>query len=299
MSESNHRVVVVSRPTEYQALLARHATHGQASFFLSTRGQQIEVVEERHHLFEAAMARVLGAIPRRWRRARVVRDDLDRFLFEPDDIVIVVGQDGLVANTAKYLHGQVVMGLNSDPSRYDGVLVRHEPAAAADLLADLVGNRSVLEHRTMVEAVLDGGQRLVALNELFIGHQSHQSALYELACSGQVERQSSSGMIICTGTGATGWALSINRSRGLPVDLPGAEEEALAFFVREAFPSVASCVDLTEGVLASAESLQVISRMNSGGVVFGDGIEDDRLEFSWGRRVEVGISSDQLCLLAG
>ena len=299
MSTLVPRAVVVSRPTEYQALLARHATHGQASFFLSTRGQKIEVVVERHHLFEAAMARVLGAIPQRWRRARVARGDLDRFLFEPDDIVIVVGQDGLVANTAKYLHGQVVLGLNSDPSRYDGVLVRHEPAAAADLLADVAGNRGVVEHRTMVEAVIDGGQRLVALNEMFIGHQSHQSALYELDCAGRRERQSSSGLIVCTGTGATGWALSINRSRGLPVDLPGAEEAALAFFVREAFPSVASGVDVTEGVLGVGEHLQVISRMNSGGVVFGDGIEDDRLEFSWGRRVEVGISSDQLCLLAG
>ena len=33
----------------------------------------------------------------------------------------------------------------------------------------------------MVEAVLDDGQSLLALNEVFIGHQSHQSARYRIA----------------------------------------------------------------------------------------------------------------------
>lgn len=44
-----------------------------------------------------------------------MRGDLDRFLFEPDDIVLALGQDGLVANVAKYLDGQPVIG--SNPSR--------------------------------------------------------------------------------------------------------------------------------------------------------------------------------------
>jgi len=60
---------------------------------------------------------VLGAIPSDWRRARVDRADLDRFLFEPEDVVVAVGQDGLVANVAKYLTGQPVIGCNPDPKR--------------------------------------------------------------------------------------------------------------------------------------------------------------------------------------
>jgi NAD kinase len=146
------------------------ATRGQAAFFLQTRGETIEPVEERHHAFERARALVLGAIPARWRRIELDRSELDRFLFEPDDVVIALGQDGLVANAAKYLaEGQPVIGVNPDRARYEGVLVRHEPAAAADLLADAVDGRAPFEERTLAEARLDDGQRLVALNEIFVG----------------------------------------------------------------------------------------------------------------------------------
>ena len=296
MGSSVPRAVVVSRATEYQELLARHATAGQARFFLETRGQRIELIEDQHHQFESALGRVLGGIPRSWRRARVLRDDLDRFLFEPGDIVVVLGQDGLVANTAKYLAGQTVIGLNPDRSRYDGILVSHQPEATPDLLAAVASGRCDIERRTMVEAVIDG-RRLVALNELFVGHQSHQSARYRLSCRGRTEEHTSSGLIVSTGTGATGWALSINRSRREPLALPHPDQPVLAFFVREAFPSVASGVELTEGLLEANAGLSITSRMNQGGVIFGDGIEDDRVEFSWGRKVEVGIAANQLSLL--
>src|SRR5919201_6198828 len=124
------RAVVVTRPTEYATLLARHGTHAQASFFLSSRGQSIDPLAERHHRLEAAVGQVLAAIPVAWRRASVTRADLDRFLFEPSDLVLAVGQDGLVANLAKYLHGQTVIGVNPAPDLYEGVLVRHPPEAA-------------------------------------------------------------------------------------------------------------------------------------------------------------------------
>src|SRR5881397_2908081 len=150
------RVVVVRRPTEYEQLLARHATRGQAAFFLDTRGEDIDPVEERHRSFELARSQVLGELPAKWRRIELDRADLDRFLFEPDDIVVALGQDGLVANAAKYLgEGQPLIGINPDPSRYEGILVRHAAAAAGDLLADAASSRAPIERRTMVEAVLD------------------------------------------------------------------------------------------------------------------------------------------------
>lgn len=291
------RVVVVSRQTEYQALIARHGTRGQAEFFLSTRGRSIDDLVRADETFDAAMAIVLGAIPTEWRRARVDRGDLDRFLFEPADIVVTVGQDGLVANTAKYLEGQVVVGVNPDPGRYEGVLVPHPPGAAPMLITRAARDEGAIEERTMVEAVLDDGQRLVALNEVFVGHQSHQSARYTIGFGGQNERQSSSGLIVSTGTGATGWGRSVSLAHKSTIAMPAPGEAALAFFVREAWPSVAYGATLTEGRLEGAVALDVTSEMNAGGVVFGDGIETDRLEFSWGRRLAVRVASTRLRLL--
>ncbi len=293
------RVVVVTRSTPYEALLERHATRGQAQFFLESRGQDLAVVEASHQRFTHALGRVLQAIPPKWRRATLDRRDLDRFLFEPEDLVVAVGQDGLVANVAKYLAGQPVVGINPLPDEYDGILVPHPPEAAADLLSTVARARATIEPRTMVEAALDDGQRLLALNEVFVGHRSHQSARYRIAVREQAERHSSSGLIVSTGTGASGWARSINLSRENVLDLPKPAQRRLAFFVREAFPSIATGTDLTSGVLADTEPLEIVSEMNEGGVVFGDGIEEDHLAFGWGQTVSIRTASVALEWVTG
>jgi len=293
------RVVVVTRSTEYERLLKHHATAGQARFFLRQRALGTTEVEGRHGRVSGSMLAVEQAIPTDWRRNQVQRSDLDRFLFEPDDIIVAVGQDGLVANVSKYLQGQPVIGINPDPGRNPGVLVRHPPAAISGLLAQLVQGRALFEHRVMVEARLDDGQSLRALNEIFIGHRSHQSARYRLLWQGQEERQSSSGLIVTTGTGATGWASSIQRERGSQLRPPAPTEERLAFFVREAWPSPATGTELTEGSIQSGEVLELISEMDEGGVAFGDGIEADSLQLLWGQRVQVSLAETYMRLVVG
>lgn len=290
------RVVVVTRPTEYEWLLQRHATRQQAAFFLKARGQSIDATAARHAAFEATRTLVLQGIPVDWRRASVTREDLDRFLFEPGDVVVALGQDGLVANVAKYLSGQPVIGLNPDPERYEGVLVPHPPAAAADLIRAAGHGRGEYEARSMVTARLTDGQELTALNEIFVGHRAHQSAKYQIEFAGRSERHSSSGLIVATGTGATGWARSIARERRCELPMPHPEEPALIFFVREAWPSVDTGTDCTDGVFGGSQSLTITSRMDDG-VIFGDGIESDRIEFGWGRRVELVLAHGALRLM--
>jgi hypothetical protein len=169
--------------------------------------------------------------------------------------------------------------------------------AAADLISGFARGRVGLELRTMVEARLDDGQRLLALSEVFVGHQTDQSARYRLTLEGEEERHSSSGLIVSTGTGATGWARSINLSRRHVLDLPGPTDESLAFFVREAFPSVATGTRITGGRTEAGRSLAVTSEMHEGGVVFGDGIEEDHLELAWGQHLRVQVAPSRLSLV--
>lgn len=291
------RVVLVTRPTDLQNLLAHHGTREAARFFLETRGQRMEEVEDRHLRFEAALRTVLEAIPLRWRRSRITRSDLPAFLFEPEDVVVALGQDGLVANVAKYLEGQVVLGINPDPGAIEGVLVPHPPEAAPDLLQEAVQGRAKVEPRALVEAKLDDGQHLLALNEVFLGHRSHQSARYRIRHAGQEERQSSSGLIVATGTGVTGWAKSIAHDRARVPALPRTTDPQLAFFVREAWPSRATGAELTQGNVDAAHPLEVVSEMNEGGVLFGDGIEEDRLAFEWGMKATLTIAPRCLRLI--
>ncbi len=292
------RIVVVARPTEYAALLARHGTREQARFFLDTRGRPIEEVEARDAAQRDALAAVAAAVPGDWRRARVLRSDLDRFLFEPGDVVVTVGPSGLVANVAKYLAGQPVIGVDPEPERDGAVLAPHRPADAGELIRAAAAGRAPVVERTMVEATLDDGQRVLALNEVFLGHASHQSARYRLQCAAGSEHQSSSGIVVTTGTGATGWGRSIGLERQTALRLPAPDEERLAWFVREAWPSPTYGTTLTEGIIEPDESLEVVSEVDEGGVVFGDGIEADRVDFGWGVTATVRVAPERLRLVS-
>ncbi|WP_053702720.1 inorganic polyphosphate kinase [Streptomyces sp. WM6368] len=293
------RAVIVHRRTEYEELLARHGTHGQAAFFLSSRGRSIDEVVRRHERTRQALREVAAAVPLTWRNSRVERADLDRFLFAPEDVVVVVGQDGLVANTAKYLRGQPVVGIDTDPGRNPGVLVRHRCADAAALLraATAAGGRA--EELTMVEAVADDTQRLLALNEIYLGSPGHQTARYRLGSDGENgpgEAQASSGVLVGTGTGATGWLRSLWLERGSRAGLPAPCDRRLLWFVREAWPSPTTGTTQVAGELGQGQGLQLTVESDRM-VVFGDGMESDALELTWGQSVRLGIAGTSLHLV--
>lgn len=296
MSTLTPRVVIVTRRTELDELLARHGTRAAAAYFLRQRGRDLDEVTARHASLRAALAEVGAAIPADWRRGHVDRDDLSRFLFGPEDIVVAVGQDGLVANAAKYLDGQPVIGVNPEPGVNPGVLVRHSPAGVAALLRTPA---PAVRERSMVSALLDDGQELTGLNEVYIGHPSHQSARYTLSTpDGRRERHSSSGVVVGTGTGATGWLASIARQRADAPVLPAPDDRVLCWFVREAWPSPATGVGLCAGQLGAGERLEVTSE-GERLVVFADGVEPDRLALAWGQRVTIGLAGRRLRLVTG
>ncbi len=289
------RVVLVDRRPELDELVDRHSTRGQAEFFLRTRGRSLADVQSAHDAEMAARHQVIAAVPPQWTVAEVDREDLSRFLFLPGDHVVVVGRDGLVANVAKYLDGQPVIGIAPGGGLPPGALVRCALRQGIDLVRSLeAGSALAVDELTMVRADLDDGQSLIALNEVYIGHASHQSARYALAVGERSEEQSSSGLIVATGAGSTGWAASLAHDRG-GRRLPAPTDDALSWFVREAWPSRWTGVELTDGTLEDGADLHV--RVQSDQLVaFGDGIESDRLVASWGQELTVGIADRHLAL---
>jgi hypothetical protein len=104
--------------------------------------------------------------------------------------------------------------------------------------------------------------------------------------------------VISTGTGATGWAASLHRERHSQLVLPGPQDGQLAFFVREPWPSPVTAVELTEGLLKTDALLTIRSQNPEDAVIFGDGIEADRIPLDWGQEITLGPAAETLALVA-
>ncbi len=291
------RVVVVSRRSELDELLSRHGTSAAAGYFLKQRGRKVSDVQRQHTSLQEALDAINAALPADWRRGHVDRDDLPRFLFAPEDIVITVGQDGLVANVAKYLDGQPVIGINTDPRRNPGVLACFAPDEVGKVLPRVLSGKAAQQKRAMATATLDDGQRISGLNEIYIGHSSHQSSRYLLTTpDGRQERHSSSGIVVGTGTGSTGWCVSIAGERAMQAELPAPVAMELAWFVREAWPSPGTGATLTTGRISARDALTITCESERL-VAFADGVETDHLVLSYGQQITVGVSNKQLNLV--
>jgi NAD kinase len=296
------KIVLITRNTRLQELIHRHHTAAQAKFYVEHLGTDFSDYEREHDAYLAARAAMLQVLERHGRYQIVDRSFLTNFLFAPDDIVLALGQDGLVANTMKYLDGQPLVGVNPEASRYDGVLLPFQPRDVALLLPDLIADRRPFKEVTMAKATLTDRQTLYAVNDLFIGPKSHTSARYEIRYGKQAEVQSSSGIIVSTGLGSTAWMRSVvtgsNAIAGAlwhrKVDLdykPLAwDTDHLQFAVREPFPSKTSRTDLTFGEIRRTDALLLRSLMPENGVIFSDGIESDYLEFNSGTEATIAIA---------
>jgi hypothetical protein len=154
----------------------------------------------------------------------------------------------------------------------------------------------------MAKAALGNGQSLHAVNDLFVGPKSHTSARYQIEVGNCQEVQCSSGVIVATGLGSTGWIRSVfTGAMAIAAIGTGArseprfegrpwEVEALEFAVREPFPSRSSQAKVLCGRVAKGERFALTSLMAEGGVIFSDGIEADFLEFNAGARVEITVA---------
>jgi NAD kinase len=298
----DRKVILVTRRSRLDDLLARFNTRDQARFYVEHLGADFNDYLLEHETYQGAQRVVVQALEAHGRFQVVDRAFLPNFLFGRDDVVLALGQDGLVANTLKYLDGQPLAGINPDPARWDGVLLPWEPAAVAGSLSALLHDKTRLRDVTMGEARFADGQHLFAVNDFFVGPKSHTSARYEIRLRDRRETQSSSGIIVSTGLGSTGWMRSVvtgscavaSEAAHQPVSWKfrgrGWADRELQFAVREPFPSRSSAATLVCGSIRERESLVVISQMAENGVIFSDGIEADFLSFNAGTSVEIRVA---------
>ena len=303
-------VVIVTRSTELDELLARFNTAPQARFYLERAGRSFEPIQEAHDRYQKVVSNVVRSIPQTVKGHVIDRALVPQYRFGADDVVVTIGQDGLVSNTAKYLSGQPIVAVNPDPTRYDGVLLPFDADTASKALRSVLLGKAGTQAVTLGRAQLSDGQSLLAFNDFFVGARSHVSARYALRWHGRTELHSSSGVIVSTGAGSSGWLQSVYAgAAGIVEALGGAvnppandgrlewHAERLVFAVREPFPSRTTGTSLVYGLVSDQAPLVIESRMASDGVIFSDGIEADYLEFNAGATVTIGVAPEKARLV--
>ncbi len=303
------KLIIVTRKTRLQGLVERFNTRSQAKFYIEHAGGDFADYEREEDAYHRSLDILRRSLDFELPQQLVDRGLVPTFQFQKNDLVVTLGQDGLVANTAKYVGNQPIIAVNPEPSRFDGVLLPFAPDQARKAVVNVMEAKAKIQEITLAEVVLKDGQRLLAFNDLFIGARSHISALYRIACNQKSEIQSSSGVLVSTGAGSTGWISSaFNMAAGLArfcggtpgkaIRLPW-EDRRLLYVVREPFLSRHSQAAIVAGMLRPGEELSLESLMPSGGVIFSDGMEADFLNFNSGASAQVRAAEQRARLVVG
>ena len=177
MDALQQRIVLVTRRTRLEDLVARLNTVEQARFYVEHLGADFSDYEAEQATYQQAVATAEATLARFARVQRLDRSLVPNFLFPPDCLVVVIGQDGLVANTLKYLDGQPVIGVNPDPKRWDGVLLPFKVQDLRRIVPEAQAGRRPTRAIRMARATLSDGQQLHAVNDLFIDRDAQRSRI--------------------------------------------------------------------------------------------------------------------------
>jgi NAD kinase len=291
------RIAVVTRKTRLAELIERFNTRAQARFWIERAGGDFADYVREDDAYRRALDVLHKDLALGLRLQFFDRGFLPTFLFSGREVVVTLGQDGLVANTAKYAGEQPLVGVNPEPSRFDGVLLPFQAPAAREAVERVLSGGAVARSVTLAEAETHDGQRLLAFNDFYVGMRTHVSSRYRLKVGGREELQSSSGVLVSTGAGSTGWISSVyamaegvtrfgGGQPGVPRRLEW-EDPRLLYAVREPFASRHSGTTIVAGLVPSGETLEIESRMPVGGVVFSDGMEADFLDLPAGSKLTI------------
>ena len=306
------KIIVVTKKTPLEELIERFNTRAQAKFYIEHMGLSFDWYEKFHEDYIKSLAILKKSLPSGIRHQLIERDLLSTFTFSDKDLIVTLGQDGLVVNTAKYLSGQPLLAFNPAPDSIDGILLPFKVKDASLLFKSLIKRNINMSHISMAKAELNDGQSLYGVNDIFIGPQTHISARYSLSFNGRSEKQSSSGIIVSTGAGSTGWFRSIITGAAEIVKTFGGikntdkikesyrfdwESDYLCFSVREPFISKTSSANIVFGKIYSGAALEITSHMPVNGVIFSDGIEKDFIHFNSGTVAKIGMAEKKLNLI--
>jgi NAD kinase len=308
---TERKIVLIKRKTRLEDLITRFNTVMQAKYYIEHLGADFSDYEHEDQVYKQSIRTAIETLESLGNVQVVDRTFLPNYVFGKNDLVIAIGQDGMVANTLKYLSDQKVIGVNPDPTRWDGVLLPFKINELKSVVMDVFRNARPIKEISMAKALLNDGQTLYAVNDLFIGQKTHVSSRYIIESGEKKEQHSSSGIIVSTGLGSSAWMKSVITGA---LEIAGTllgndlvlkqnnsmawDAQFLVFSVREPFVTQITKAELVFGKVNNSNPLYITSQMPENGVIFSDGIESDFLNFNSGFQVTISVAEKKGFLVA-
>ena len=174
------KAIIIRDKTRLEQLIERFNSKAQAKFYIERSGGDFEYYEVENDTFYKSLSKIQETVSKILKYKVIDRSFLSTYIFTEKDLIFVIGQDGLVANTAKYVKGLPIIGVNPDSDRYDGILLKHTPNELNNVIKNVLKGDFETKHVTMAKAQLSDGQTLLAFNDFYIGADSHISSRYNI-----------------------------------------------------------------------------------------------------------------------
>ncbi len=208
--------------------------------------------------------------------------------YAPFDFVITVGGDGTFLEAARSIKKQIILGVNSDPTRSIGRFCAATRKNFKAIFLKAIHGTCRTKVFSRIKLKTSHTPRSVnVLNDILIAHMNPAAmSRYRLAVNGVKENQRSSGLWIATAAGSSG-AIHSAGGKVLPSD-----SIEIQFRPRELFKHHEIRYRLRGSVISLKRPMTVCSMMRHG-IIYVDGAHA-RLPFSFGESVSISVSNEPL-----
>lgn len=302
-------VVLSSSKTALEHYRDRYSDVEQESDLTNKDYSAVVKAHDRHYQTMDRLARKLGQNGVSIKKARPKQGDN---IFNKATFVISVGGDGTVLSTTRAVDFKVpVLPLRSTPSS-NGGLCRYDYNELNTVVDDVINEEYVLQNWTLLKLKYKDHEE-VALNDILVGpKKSMNVGRFVVQFHNHTEEHRSSGMVITTGAGSTGWYKNIKKQHlktGIQwVDNPlSAPYDQMADYLytfsperREAWFTNRELlqeqgIQYGQGTLNEDDKLIITSRMNVDGAISIDGDDQERLfSFPRGAQAQIGLADETL-----
>lgn len=221
----------------------------------------------------------------------ISRDEFTNDIATRADLVIAFGGDNHFQYVSHFINDKLILGINSDPVSSEGALTYFTVDSFSNELNNIKAGKYNIEEWTRLGVYFNGNYVGLATSEVFIGEKERKNmSRHILEFGKKKEEQKCSGLIVATGTGATGWYDSSCRYLYENGNKFSKIESSGRFLITEPYNGKHSNYSMLEGKLNINEELLIHSLNDSSGIVTLDCIEEYKFNRGAHVKVKIGVS---------